>query len=487
MYEIKHHGAVNGVTGSCHELVIDAQNSLLIDIGLFQGAETSGSGAGAAKLAIEFDVSTVRALLITHVHIDHVGRLPYLLAAGFDGPILCSVPSAKLLPLVIEDALKVGVTRNRSIIDACLARLAQQIVPLEYGDWHKVELVESKQRLQVMLSPAGHILGSAYVTCRVEDAGDCRNEFRPTDQSWDVVFSGDLGAPYAPLLTAPLPPVRADQLVLESTYGNRNHEDRAHRRERLQACMERALADGGVVLIPAFSIGRTQELLYEIESIIHARKPPSRQDKTISHTSRGRAVHWSDLDIIVDSPLASKFTSVYRELKPYWDKEAATVLKSGRHPLSFEQLTTINSHEEHIQTVAYLAKQSRPAIVIAASGMCAGGRIVNYIKALLGDHRNDVVFVGYQAQGTPGGEILTYHERPNGYVTLDGERYEINAKVWQIGGYSAHAGQRDLVSFITGMETRPKQVKLVHGDDKAKKTLQRVLQEALPESDVVIG
>ena len=180
MFEIKHHGAVDGVTGSCHELVVDARNSVLVDIGLFQGAEVSGAGAGASRLAVEFDVSNVRALVVTHVHIDHVGRLPYLLAAGFDGPIICSVPSAKLLPLVIEDALKVGVTRNRGIIDACLDRLAQQLVAVEYGDWYQVGLVESGYRLQVRLSRAGHILGSAYVTCRVasfdgrvaeEDAG----------------------------------------------------------------------------------------------------------------------------------------------------------------------------------------------------------------------------------------------------------------------------------------------------------------------------
>lgn len=470
MYEIIHHGAKSGVTGSCHELVFDEHNSLLVDCGLFQGAETSDSGANAHTLSIEFDASRIQGLIVTHVHIDHVGRIPYLLAAGFNGPIFCSIPSAKLLPLVIEDALKVGVTRNRGIIEACLTRLRSQVVPLAYETWHDAPLLTSFQgHCQLKLSPAGHILGSAYATIRIQQ-----------DKPWDIVFSGDLGAPYAPLLDAPKSPCRADQLILESTYGDRNHEDRHHRRQRLQDSMERALADGGVVLIPAFSIGRTQELLYEIESIIH-----DHAEQCVSHTTTGKTIHWHELDIIVDSPLASQFTDVYRELKPYWDQEAQQRLHQGRHPLDFEQLTTIDDHALHEQTVAYLALQKRPAVVIAASGMCAGGRIVNYLKALLGDARNDVVFVGYQAQGTPGRDLLTYHNRDDGYVMLDGQRYPIRAKIWQIGGYSAHAGQQDLVRFASGMRQPPKKIHLVHGEHDAKLALQQALQAKLDHVEVV--
>ncbi len=476
MLLIKHHGAVNGVTGSCHEAVIDNSNSVLIDCGLFQGAEVSGSGADSNRLEIEFDLSSVKALVVTHVHIDHVGRLPYLLAAGFSGPIYCSAPSAELLPLVIEDALKVGVTRNASIINACLKRFSAQLIPMDYLEWLDIPL-SGASHVQVRLSPAGHILGSAYVTLRVKSSAIKQQGKR----YHDVVFSGDLGAPYSALLPTPKSPYRADQLILESTYGDRNHDNRATRRRQLQYCIEHASKDSGTVLIPAFSIGRTQELLYELEHIIHQNK-----QKSLSQTHTGRVLNWDDIDIIIDSPLASRFTRVYRSLERYWDKEAKRRVNAGRHPLSFEQVTTIDDHETHLQTVSYLQRQTRPAIVIAASGMCAGGRIVNYLKALLGDERNDVLFVGYQAAGNAGRDILRYHNKPNAYVMFDGKPYAINAKVQQISGYSAHAGQRDLVNFFKRIRIKPRKVHLVHGDDGAKQALKGLIEAVHPACNVVI-
>lgn len=478
MLRIKHHGAVQGVTGSCHELFVDDDHSILVDCGLFQGAEVSGSGAGSSRLEIEFDVAAVQALFVTHVHIDHVGRLPYLLAAGFSGPIYCSKPSAELLPLVIEDALKVGVTRNASIIEACLDRLAKQLHPIDYGRWVDIPIKGSTNtHVKLKIQKAGHILGSAYGIFRVQSAAIKAQGRR----YHDVLFSGDLGAPYSPLLPFPKSPYRTDQLVIESTYGDRNHEDRSIRRHRLQESLEHALSDSGSVLIPAFSIGRTQELLYELEHIIHQNK-----QKPVSKTRSGKTLNWEDIDIIIDSPLASRFTKVYQSLEGYWDDEAKKRVKSGRHPLSFEQVTTIDSHEEHLQTVTYLQRQTRPAIVIAASGMCAGGRIINYLKALLGDEKNDVLFVGYQAAGTPGRDILRYHDKSNGYVMFDGERYFIKAKVQQISGYSAHAGQRDLLNFIKRMRIKPRRIHLVHGDDGAKRTFKELIEEEYSNMEVVI-
>ena len=482
MLTIKHHGAVQGVTGSCHELFIDEAHSILIDCGLFQGAETSGSGANSNHLEIEFNTSSIQALFVTHVHIDHVGRLPYLLAAGFTGPIYCSKPSAALLPLVIEDALKVGVTRNASIIEACLQRLESQLIAIDYETWINIpftnpEPATQQTSIQLKISKAGHILGSAYGVFRVKSPV-IKAQGKPYH---DVLFSGDLGAPYSPLLTSPKSPYRADQLVIESTYGDRNHENRSTRRYRLQESLEHALSDSGCVLIPAFSIGRTQELLYELEHIIHQNK-----NKAVSQTGSGKTLNWEDIDVIIDSPLASRFTQVYKTLEAYWDNEAKVRVKSGRHPLSFEQLTTIDSHEDHLQTVDYLKRQTRPAIVIAASGMCAGGRIVNYLKALLGDKRNDVLFVGYQAAGTPGRDILNYHNKTNGYVLFDEQRYPINAQVKQISGYSAHAGQSDLLNFIKRIRVKPQQTRIIHGDNNAKETLKQRLEETYPEMEILI-
>ena len=455
MSEIAHHGATSGVTGSCHELNV-GEAGILIDCGLFQGQD-EGRGASASDLSIDFPIAHIRALVVTHVHIDHVGRIPYLLAAGFDGPIICSEPSAIMLPEILEDALKIGFTRDRGLIDRVLGLIRSRLVPVPYGQWHSV-FAEGDCSLSVRLQRAGHILGSAYVEC----------DARVGDVAERIVFSGDLGAPHAPLLPAPESPERADRLVIESTYGDKDHEDRETRRYRLKAVLEHALEDGGTVLVPAFSIGRTQELLYEIESLIHE--------------SGGEL--WGNLEIVVDSPLAAEFTRIYRDLKPYWDAEATELVKQGRHPLSFEQLTVINSHEEHLNAVDYLARSHRPCVVLAGSGMCAGGRIVNYLKAMLGDKRNDVLFVGYQAAGTPGRDILNYGPR-GGWVQFDGNRYDIQARIHQVNGYSAHAGQSDLLRFIRGISLGPEEIRIVHGDEGAKQVFKQEL-EKLGYSNVLV-
>lgn len=452
-----HHGAAEGVTGSCHELRLTKEFGILIDCGMFQGGDHSPDGASEYLPEIEFPIDHIKALVVTHVHLDHVGRIPYLLAAGFTGPIYCSEPSAVLLPLVLEDAVKVGVTRNRRMLERFIERLKRLIVPVPYGEWRDIE-TGSDAELAIKLQPAGHILGSAYVQCRVTVAGSQQV----------IVFSGDLGAPYAPLLPAPRSPWRADVLVLESTYGDRLHEGRRQRRFRLQAIIETALQDRGVVLVPAFSIGRTQELLYELEDIIHRNR-----DRFAA-----AGLPWEDLEIIVDSPLANKFTEVYRKLKTFWDGEANRRVRAGRHPLSFEQMTVIDEHEDHLGAVDYLRRKARPCVVIAASGMCSGGRIVNYLKALLGDARTDILFVGYQAEGTPGRDIQQYGPR-GGYVVLDGERYDIRARVHTVAGYSAHADQQNLVNFVKRMRVRPTEIRLVHGEENARTELAKVLREDL--------
>jgi len=438
---IDHHGARDGVTGSCHQLYIDQNNSLLIDCGLFQGGE-AGNGNSGDRHRIDFDISSVRALIATHVHIDHVGRIPWLLAAGFNGPIICSQPSAKLLPLVLEDAFKLGISRDRSLVKRYLKQIESRTLALPYKQWFS--LIDTPEHtVQIRLQRAGHILGSAYVEVNISQPG-----VKPGTR---IVFSGDLGASHTPLLPAPRPPYRADILVMESTYGDRNHENRARRKHRLKAAIYRALHNNGTVLVPAFSIGRTQELLYELEELLD-----------------------DELPVILDSPLASKFTDAYRELKPFWDDEAHARLKQGRKPLAFDTLLTVDSHHEHLKMVHHLSRSGRPVIVIAGSGMCNAGRIVNYLKAMLGDERHDVLFVGYQAEGTPGRAIQQYGPQ-GGYVELDGERYTIRARIETIGGYSAHADQQGLVNFVKGMKHKPREIRLVHGDKGAKQALKEAL------------
>lgn len=442
---VRHHGAVSGVTGSAHEWVVSDKASVLIDCGLFQGRDTGPGGASAGALAIDFDISRLQALVLTHVHIDHVGRVPWLLAAGFQGPIYCSLPSAKLLPIVLEDAFRLGISRQPDQVERFLTVLEQRLVPLPYDHWHTIKCADGSEA-EICLQRAGHILGSAYVSCRYR--GD-----------HVTVFSGDLGASHAPILPLPTSPEEADVLVIESTYGDRQHEGRATRRQQLEAMLVRALADQGTLLIPAFSIGRTQELLYELEEIIHE--------------NRQRAMHpfldWNELPIVLDSPLASRFTQVYRELSPYWEDEARERLAEGRRPLAFDQLLTVDGHDAHMRMVHHLAESARPAVVIAASGMCAGGRIVNYLKAMLGNQRHNVLFVGYQAAGTPGRQIQRVGQ--GGRVRLEGEEVAIRAGVDTISGYSAHADQQDLLDFVSGMGRWPGVIRIVHGDESAKRVL----------------
>ncbi|MDP9940094.1 metallo-beta-lactamase family protein [Pseudomonas sp. 3400] len=355
---------------------MDDEHALLIDCGLFQGAETSPEGrAGAAKLAIDFSLDGIKALVATHVHIDHVGRIPYLLAAGFKGPILCSEPSAKLLPIVLEDAFKLGFSRDQKQVERYLKLIEQRIVALPYKQWFT--LIDTKQlNARIRLQRAGHILGSAYVEVDLH--------YPETGEKKRIVFSGDLGAPHAPILPAPKAPYKADILVIESTYGDRLHEDRRSRRARLEKVLEHALSNQGAVLIPAFSIGRTQELLYELEDIIHRRalkeSAKAQSSASRSNTSKAPVLDWANLPIILDSPLTSRFTSVYRELDQFWDAEARARLAKGRNPLAFRNLLTVDSHQAHLAMVNRLTQTAQPAIVIAGNGMCSSGRIQSYAR-----------------------------------------------------------------------------------------------------------
>ena len=470
---IMHHGGRFGVTGSCHELQMSCNASLLIDCGLCQGVEISVRGGKEQGLRIDFPIDSVKAVVLTHIHVDHCGRLPYLFGAGYRGPIFCTESSARLLPLVLEDALKLGITRDEDLVQRVIVALKKRLVALRYGEWREVGTWDGITT-RIRFQQAGHIMGSAYVEVETSAGpGEAASPGKGTRsgkaevEARRVIFSGDLGAPGTPLLPDPVIPRRADVLVLESTYGNRLHEDRHTRKERLKKIVVKALKNRGALLIPAFSIGRTQELLYELESIIAAHRDEE----------AAAGMPWDDLEVVVDSPMASRITEAYLELQPLWDAEAKQIVSAGRHPLSFEQMTVIDSHREHLQTVAYLRKTARPRIVIAAAGMCSGGRIVNYLKALLGDDRTDVLFVGYQAAGTAGRDIQ--EQGTGGIVNLDGKSCRIRAGVYTISGYSAHADQRNLVDFVKGITEKPSLVRLVHGEPQARRALAVRLREEL--------
>ncbi|WP_312931119.1 MBL fold metallo-hydrolase [Pseudomonas sp.] len=469
---LSHHGGHHTVTGSCHQLHLDAVTSLLIDCGLAQGKD-----AAAGKPSRAFDVTGIEAVVLTHVHLDHVGRLPALFAAGYRGPILCSDASAKLLPLVLEDAYKLGISADPVEVSGYLAFVQARLQPLPFDHWHTV-IERPGLTCRVRLRRAGHVLGSAYVECDVLGSS--------SEQSARIVFSGDLGASDSAVLRPVEPPERADLLVLESTYGDRLHVARGARREALEAVIDRALADHGTVLIPAFSLGRTQELLFDLEHILH-RKALRQQGQAGPSDNPLSVLDWAQLPIILDSPLAQRITQVYRELGAHWNLQARQRLQAGRAPLGFEQLISIDNHAQHRQVVNYLSSTGKPAIVIAGNGMCSGGRIVAYLKAMLGDRRHEVVFVGHQVQGTPGAAIRASAGTTGGVsVELEGQTYEVRAKVSTVPGYSAHADQDGLVEFVTGMARWPARIRLVHGERPARQALAARLREVYTKKALAV-
>ncbi|MBE4203300.1 MBL fold metallo-hydrolase [Vibrio parahaemolyticus] len=427
--KVLHHGGKDTVTGSCHELQLE-RGSILVDCGLFQGKDAL-LGRQNRSLTIEFSLTKVKALVLTHAHIDHIGRLPWLLAAGFRGKIYCTRATAELVPLMLADGLKLQLGLGQQQRQHTLNLIKQRLVPCDYHNW-----ISIKGLAYLRFQPAGHILGSAYLEFKLSN-----NEV--------VVFSGDLGPSNTPLLPDPIPPVKADYLFIESTYGDKHHESVKSRSTRLLSIIEHALEDGGVIVIPAFSVGRTQELLFDIEQLLYQ-----------------ESLH-NVLPVILDSPLAREVTKTYRRFKKLWGKEAKKRVVQHRHPLGFEQCITIETHAEHMRLVNRLASTSEPAIVVAASGMCEGGRVVNYLEALLPDSRNDVLFAGYQAEGTLGRQI----QDGANTVEIEGKQIIVKAQIHTISGYSAHADQSDLIRFVEGIHPPPKEVHLIHGESVAKAEL----------------
>ena len=419
---ITHLGGENTVTGSCH-LMQTAGLNILVDCGLAQGND---------RLLPMTDwpvpPKQINYLFLTHAHIDHIGRLPELLQNGFHGEIISSHPTKALLLPMLTDAMGFGGYTGKEI-----KKMAALIDELSWGFEYQQQF-KVKKGVTFKLGRAGHILGSCFIRFEIPVDG------RP---NYAVIFSGDLGSKDTPIIPDPDTPQSCDLLIMESTYGNRLHESREDRLQRLAEKLAQALTDKGKVFIPAFALGRTQEILFELDRLANS------------------------VPVFIDSPLGLKITSIYSELAQFWDKESKELRAAGDHPFDFAGLYSVERFKDHKK----LLEIPGPAIIIAGSGMCTGGRIVDHLALGLADKKNDIFFIGYQAQGTPGYDILKYAKKAGGYVRLGDSQIPIKAKVEQLTGYSAHADQAGLLNWVTSMPKKPGQIKLVHGEPKAQQEL----------------
>lgn len=417
--KVIHLGAEKCVTGSCHLVRFSGHKgrdiNILVDCGKAQGRDP--------ELPIDkFPVapSKLHYLFLTHAHIDHIGRVPDLIEAGFDGEIICTQPTKALLGPMFRDALSFTGRETHRI-----RQLEQKIDDLSWGFEYGQEF-NLKSGIRFRLGNAGHILGSCFIRFSFPQDKD-GDEYR-------VIFSGDLGCRNTPILPDPEKPESCDLLILESTYGDRNHESRAQRIETLEHCIENALADGGLIYIPAFSLGRTQELIYELDRI-GVRVP-----------------------VFIDSPLGLEITEIYSKLEQFWDLESKALKARGDHPINFKHLYSVERFRDHQRLMEFQG----PGVIIAGSGMCTGGRIMDHLECGLKNSKNDIFFVGYQARGTLGRQIV------------DG-RVSVHARVHNLSGYSAHADQAALIDWVESMEVPPKEIRLVHGDNNARSVLSRRL------------
>ncbi|KJS28599.1 MAG: metallo-beta-lactamase [Desulfatitalea sp. BRH_c12] len=438
-YPIIHLGGETCVTGSCHLLQVQGLN-ILVDCGITQGNDRCRARSDWPVKASEIDF-----IFLTHAHVDHIGMLPSLIKDGFAGEIICSHPTKAIIAPMLNDAMRFSDVPQGSR-EGIQRRIDEQSWGFEYG-----QTFDLKKGVAFTLGRAGHILGSCFIRF------ECRRE------GFSVIFSGDLGNRDTPVLPDPDRAEPADLLILESTYGDRRHADRSQRLGQLALILDRSLADGGKVFIPAFALGRTQEILYDLDRIF-----------TLPEYKK----HYPNLNgadhppVFVDTPLGLEITAIYSSLAEYWDQEARDLLVTGDHPLDFGRLFAVEKHYQHDQ----LLDVKGPAIIIAGSGMCTGGRIVDHLAAGIADPKNDIVLVGYMAEGTPGRQIQDAAEK-GGRVLLDGAWHAVRAGVHVLSGYSAHADQQGLLDWVGAMAQAPGRIKLVHGAQGARAALAAKLAE----------
>lgn len=436
-------GGVGSVTGSKY-LLEHAGKKVLVDCGLFQGLKELRERNWQE---MPFDPKEIDAVIITHAHIDHTGYLPRLVKSGFSGKVFTSGATADLMKILLPDSARLQEEeanyRNRHqltkhdpalpLYDEEDARAALELLVPVHNDGVPVEITEG---FKAGFNVAGHILGASLVLVEIEGAGEDQNGVK-------ILFSGDLGHYDQPIMKDPAAPPEADYVMVESTYGNRLHGD-VSSEDQLAKIINKAVGRNAPVLIPAFAIGRTQEVLYLIRELEEQKLIPV-------------------LPVRVDSPMASQATQVYNRWREEHDEEYASILMRKRHPLRTGSMQTTSSRDES----KALNKETGTRIIISASGMLSGGRVLHHAMRILPDKDATLVFVGYQAAGTTGRRIQDgEHE-----VRIMKQWIPVRCHVEKVEGFSAHADWKAVLRWLGGLQSAPKMLFTTHGEPDAAQAM----------------
>ncbi|MGI6211621.1 MAG: MBL fold metallo-hydrolase RNA specificity domain-containing protein [Anaerovoracaceae bacterium] len=459
--KIRFCGATSGVTGSCHLLISDG-HQVLLDCGQFQG--------GKAQEAMNaepfpFDPKEIECVVLSHAHIDHCGRLPLLVKRGFTGPIYCTDATADLLNVMLLDSAFIH-EKDAEWQSKRNARAGKEPVEPLYTqkdaeDTLKLlkpvlydQLVDLNDDMHIVFNDAGHILGSAIIEIWV----------REHEKESKIVFSGDLGMNNRPILRDPTIIRKADCVIMETTYGSRNHPDNSMDISKLIEIVLKTAKRGGTTVIPSFAVGRTQELIYQFNRFYE--------------TENEYRDALDKINIYIDSPMATSATEVFRRNAQVFDDETKELILKGDNPLDFKNLKFTRSTEES-QALNF---DDSPKVIISASGMCDAGRIRHHLKHNLWNAKSSVIFVGYQAEGTLGRRLLNGEKE----VTLFGEEIHVAAEIYNLEGFSGHADQNALFTWLSGFEQKPKQLFLVHGEEESKEVFAELIHEKLGYDPIVL-
>jgi metallo-beta-lactamase family protein len=459
--KIKFCGAAAGVTGSCH-LLTSGEHKILLDCGQFQG----GKAQDALNFQeFPFEPSEIECVILSHAHIDHCGRLPLLVKRGFTGKIYCTDATADLLDVMLKDSgyihekeaewqNKKNERAGRALVEP-LYTLADSEEALKYVEPVMYDqLLDINEDMKIVFNDAGHILGSAVTELWVEE----------NDNVSKIVFSGDLGVMDRPILRNPTIIKKADYVIMESTYGNRLHPDNAADVEQLMEIVVNTARRGGTVVIPSFAVGRTQELIFELNRYYEGNNKYSKD--------------LENLDVYIDSPMATTATEVFKRNAQVFDEETKAYILRGDNPLDFKNLKFTRTTEESQR----LNADRTPKIIISASGMCEAGRIRHHLKHNLWDPKSSIIFVGYQAEGTLGRSLIEGLKD----VKLFGETVHVEAEIHNLEGFSGHADKNGLMEWLGGFREKPQQLFLVHGEADSKKELAETIKKELGYEPTVV-